>query len=73
MRTKLMTPKSIRRGTVDGIYSGIQKKGAHHIKLSADRSKQQSAQATHPLHSERIFAHLKKWQHYRGGSLSGPG
>jgi len=48
-----------------GIYSGIQKKGAHHIKLSAADQKRNQRKRRIRSHSERIFAHLKKWQHYR--------
>jgi IS5 family transposase len=48
-----------------GIQSGISKKGAHHIKLTErDRQNNRRKQRVRG-HIERIFAHLKKWQHYR--------
>jgi transposase, IS5 family len=48
-----------------GIQSGISKKGAHHIKLTErDRQSNRRKQRVRG-HIERIFAHLKKWQHYR--------
>jgi IS5 family transposase len=48
-----------------GIRSGLEKKGAHHIKLTErDRRNNQRKRGVR-AHIERIFAHLKKWQHYR--------
>jgi len=48
-----------------GIRNGVEKKGAHHIKLTAwDRRNNRRKQGVR-RHIERIFAHLKKWQHYR--------
>lgn len=48
-----------------GIRSGILKKAAQHIQLTAaDRERNQAkGRVRRPI--ERIFAHLKKWQHYR--------
>jgi IS5 family transposase len=48
-----------------GIASGIQKKGAHHIKLSAADQQRNRNKRRIRSHIERIFAHLKKWQDYR--------
>ncbi|MGI8964874.1 MAG: IS5 family transposase [Limisphaerales bacterium] len=48
-----------------GIGSGIQKKGAHHIKLSQEDHQQNRDKGRVRMQIERIFAHLKKWQHYR--------
>jgi IS5 family transposase len=48
-----------------GIQSGIAKKGAHHIKLSEHDQQNNRSKAKVRVHIERIFAHLKKWQHYR--------
>jgi IS5 family transposase len=46
------------------IKNGIEKKGAHHIKLTAwDRRSNRRKQGVR-RHIERIFAHLKKWQRY---------
>lgn len=48
-----------------GIENGMEKKGAHHIKLSdADRENNRTKRRVR-AHIERIFAHLKTWQHYR--------
>jgi IS5 family transposase len=47
------------------IKNGVEKKGARHIKLTAwDRRNNRRKQGVR-RHVERIFAHLKKWQHYR--------
>ncbi len=47
------------------IRNGIEKKGARHIKLTDwDRRNNRRKQGVR-RHVERIFAHLKKWQHYR--------
>jgi len=48
-----------------GIASGILRKGAHHIKLSAADQKENRNKRRIRSHIERIFAHLKKWQDYR--------
>jgi IS5 family transposase len=47
-----------------GIVSGILKKGAHHIKLTEEDKRQNQTKGAVRRHIERIFAHLKKWQHY---------
>ena len=50
---------------VHGIQSGIARKGAHHIKLTeADREDNRHKSRVR-ANIERVFAHLKKWQHYR--------
>jgi IS5 family transposase len=48
-----------------GIESGIQKKGAIHIKLSKADHRRNQRKRRIRSHIERIFAHLKKWQDYR--------
>lgn len=48
-----------------GIASGIQKKGAHHIKLTARDQRNNERKGRVRNNIERIFAHLKRWQHYR--------
>jgi ribonuclease P protein component len=48
-----------------GIESGIQKKGAIHIKLSEADHRRNRSKRRIRSHIERIFAHLKKWQDYR--------
>jgi transposase, IS5 family len=48
-----------------GIQSGMEKKGAHHIKLTEQDRQDNRAKRRVRAHIERIFAHLKKWQHYR--------
>jgi transposase, IS5 family len=48
-----------------GIANGILKKGAHHIKLTADDHVRNARKTKRRRHIERVFAHLKKWQHYR--------
>ena len=48
-----------------GIQSGMEKKGAHHIKLTEEDRQNNQAKRRVRAHIERIFAHLKKWQHYR--------
>jgi transposase, IS5 family len=48
-----------------GIVSGIAKKGAHHIKLSEQDRQDNHRKGRVRAHIERIFAHLKTWQHYR--------
>jgi IS5 family transposase len=48
-----------------GIRNGILKKEAHHIQLTvADREKNHQKSLVR-RQIERIFAHLKQWQHYR--------
>jgi IS5 family transposase len=48
-----------------GIKNGIEKKGALHIKLTDWDRKNNRRKRRVRSHVERIFAHLKKWQHYR--------
>jgi len=48
-----------------GIKNGIEKKGALHIKLTDWDRKNNRRKRRVRSHIERIFAHLKKWQHYR--------
>ncbi len=48
-----------------GIRSGIMKKEAHHIQLTAADREQNHEKGLVRRQIERIFAHLKKWQHYR--------
>jgi len=47
------------------IHSGIQKKGAHHIKLSAQDHQDNRVKGRVRQQIERIFAHFKQWQFYR--------
>jgi IS5 family transposase len=46
------------------IANGILKKGAHHIKLTEDDHMRNARKTKRRRHIERVFAHLKKWQHY---------
>ena len=48
-----------------GIRNGILKKEAHHIHLTAEDRENNQQKGRVRRHIERIFAHLKKWQHYR--------
>jgi IS5 family transposase len=48
-----------------GIQSGIAKKGAHHIRLTEADREDNRRKSRVRAHIERVFAHLKKWQHYR--------
>ena len=48
-----------------GIRNGILKKEAHHIQLTAADRKNNQKKSLVRRQIERIFAHLKKWQHYR--------
>jgi IS5 family transposase len=48
-----------------GIANGILKKGAHHIKLTAEDLSRNVRKSRRRGQIERVFAHLKKWQHYR--------
>jgi IS5 family transposase len=48
-----------------GIANGILKKGAHHIKLSAQDVESNGQKGLVRRHIERIFGHLKQWQGYR--------
>jgi IS5 family transposase len=48
-----------------GIRNGIEKKGAYHIKLTTADRQRNGRKRRARAHIERIFAHLKKWQHYR--------
>lgn len=46
------------------INNGIEKKGANHIKLTEQDRQDNQRKRQVRSHVERIFAHLKKWQHY---------
>lgn len=48
-----------------GIANGILKKGANHIKLTAEDHVRNARKRRRRSAIERVFAHLKKWQHYR--------
>lgn len=48
-----------------GIQSGLEKRGAHHIKLSAEDHENNRMKRRVRCHIERIFAHWKQWQRYR--------
>src|SRR5262249_7812693 len=48
-----------------GIKSGLLKKPAHHIKLSRKDVKMNQEKGRVRRNIERIFGHLKTWQHYR--------
>ena len=48
-----------------GIRNGILKKEAHHIRLTAKDRENNHRKGLVRRQIERIFAHLKKWQHYR--------
>jgi IS5 family transposase len=48
-----------------GIRNGILKKEAHHIQLTAADVAENQKKGLVRRQIERIFAHLKKWQHYR--------
>lgn len=48
-----------------GIQNGILKKEAHHIQLTEEDRKNNHQKGLVRRQIERIFAHLKKWQHYR--------
>jgi IS5 family transposase len=48
-----------------GIRNGILKKEAHHIQLTAKDRECNHQKGLVRRQIERIFAHLKKWQHYR--------
>jgi IS5 family transposase len=47
-----------------GIANGILKKAAHHIKLDEADLARNKRKARRRRHVERVFAHLKKWQHF---------
>lgn len=47
-----------------GIANGILKKGALHIKLTPEDHVRNARKKRRRCHIERVFAHLKKWQHY---------
>jgi IS5 family transposase len=47
-----------------GIANGILKKGAHHIHLTEQDRARNARKTKRRSHIERVFAHLKKWQHY---------
>ncbi len=48
-----------------GIANGILRKGARHLKLTAADHVRNARKTKRRRHIERVFAHLKKWQHYR--------
>jgi len=48
-----------------GIRSGIARKGAHPIRLTEADREDNRRKSRVRAHSERVFAHLKKWQCYR--------
>jgi transposase, IS5 family len=48
-----------------GIESGILKKGAHHIKLTAADVESNGQKGLVRRNIERVFGHLKQWQAYR--------
>lgn len=48
-----------------GIQSGIARKGARHIRLTEADREDNRRKSRVRSHIERVFAHLKKWQHYR--------
>jgi len=48
-----------------GIANGILKKGAHHIKLTAEDHERNGRKSRKRRLIERVFAHFKQWQHYR--------
>jgi IS5 family transposase len=48
-----------------GLESGILKKGAQHIKLTAEDVKSNEQKGLVRRHIERVFGHLKQWQDYR--------
>lgn len=48
-----------------GIQSGLEKRGAHHIKLSLEDHENNRRKRRVRCHIERIFAHWKQWQRYR--------
>jgi IS5 family transposase len=48
-----------------GIRNGILKKEAHHIQLTAGDREHNHQKGLVRRQIERVFAHLKKWQHYR--------
>jgi IS5 family transposase len=47
------------------IKNGVEKKGARHIKLTPWDHRNNRRKQGVRRHIERVFAHLKKWQHYR--------
>jgi IS5 family transposase len=48
-----------------GIRNGILKKAAHHIQLTATDRENNQQKGLVRRQIERVFAHLKQWQHYR--------
>ena len=48
-----------------GIRNGILKKEAHHIQLTPKDRVNNHRKSLVRRQIERVFAHLKKWQHYR--------
>ena len=63
---KIYDTKSVRTWLAErGIINGILKKGARHIKLSAQDQENNRSKSRVRTNIERIFAHLKQWQNYR--------
>jgi IS5 family transposase len=63
---KIYDTKSVRTWLAErGITNGILKKGARHIKLSAQDQENNRSKSRVRTNIERIFAHLKQWQNYR--------
>jgi IS5 family transposase len=63
---KIYDLKSVRAWLAErGIANGILKKGALHIKLSAQDHENNRRKSRVRTHIERVFAHLKQWQNYR--------
>jgi IS5 family transposase len=50
---------------VHGIQNGLLKKEAHHIQCSDEDRENNQKKSLVRRQIERIFAHLKTWQHYR--------
>lgn len=66
MPTKPTTPRPIKCGCGRAaIRNGILKKEAHHIQLTVKDRENNHRKGLVRRQIERIFAHLKQWQHYR--------
>jgi IS5 family transposase len=66
MLTKPTTPRPTGRGCGRvASANGILKKEAHHIQLTAKDRENNARKGRVRRQIERIFAHLKQWQHYR--------
>jgi IS5 family transposase len=63
---KIYDTKRVRAWLAErGIANQVLKKGAHHIKLSEQDHQNNRVKSGVRQNIERIFAHLKQWQHYR--------